>query len=97
MIDTTTVEAPISGVSAGITFAGRLRLDRDDDGGGIGQALRLGIKPQAAAGQRRDCRTRLRLENGDLAWVESEPQPAFEQGAAHFAGADQNGEAGKIA
>ncbi len=28
--------------------------------------------------------------------IEAEPQPTFKQGAAHFAGADQNQQAGEI-
>ena len=42
-------------------------------------------------------RQRRRLEHNDVAWIEAEPQPTFEQGAAHFARADQNQEAREIA
>ena len=42
-------------------------------------------------------RRRLRLENGNMLWVEAEPQPAFEQRTAHLAGADQDEVAGEIA
>jgi hypothetical protein len=42
-------------------------------------------------------RLRLRLDYRELARIEPKPEPAFEQSAAHFAGADQNEQAGEIA
>ena len=60
-------------------------------------ASQLRIELQAAGRERGDLRRRLRLEHGDVFWIEAEPQPAFEQRAAHLAGADQNEVAGEIA
>ncbi len=66
-------------------------------GGGIGERARIRIEPQPAPGERDDLRRRLRLKHRDVFWIKAEPKPAFEQSAAHLAGADQDEQAGKIA
>ena len=66
-------------------------------GGGVGERARIRIKPQAAAGERGDFRRWLRLQHRDFFWIEPEAEPAFEQGVTHFAGADQDKQAGEIA
>jgi hypothetical protein len=74
-----------------------LRLYRYDDHVRAAQRFGIRIELNAPACQRRDVRLRLRLDYRELARIEPKPQPAFEQGAAHFAGADQNEQAGEIA
>ena len=59
--------------------------------------FRIGVERQAAPRQRGNVRRRGRLQHRDLFRIETEPQPALQQGAAHFAGADQNDAAGEIA
>ena len=51
--------------------------------------------PRAASAD--DVRRRLRLEHRDALGVEAQSQPAFEQRAAHLAGADQHERSGELA
>ena len=97
MIETTTVEADNERRERRHRLGRHLRLQRNDDGGDVAERFRIRIEPQAAPRQRGDFRRRLRLEHRDVLRIEAEPQPAFEQGAAHFAGADQHEQAGEIA
>ena len=91
MIETTTVAAPTNGASVGIDLGRDLRLDRDHDGGDLADRVPGRIEAQAALRQRGQvaapaaARSRRRCSG-----VEPERQPAFQHGAAHLAGADQD-------
>jgi len=45
--------------------------------------------------ERRARLRRGRIDDRDLAWIEAGTEPAFQHGAAHLAGTDQNQPAGK--
>ena len=55
-----------------------------------GSVFGIGIEPHAAIDERRNLRRRCGSITATFFGIEAEPQPAFEHGAAHLAGADQH-------
>src|SRR5262249_61494448 len=53
--------------------------------------------PTPAADKRAEGSKRLRLEHRHLARIKTEPQPAFKERAAHFAGANECDQTGEVA
>ncbi len=96
MIETTTVEAPTNGASAGITSGAICGLTAITiaDASPTASAAGLSRRPRAASAviSGAGCGSSTAI----LLRVEPEREPAFQHGAAHLAGADQQERAGEI-
>ncbi len=87
-----------NGSSGAIASARDLRLHREHDCVDGAERLRSRIELSPRAGKRLQiCRDGCGSSTATLRGIETEPQPAFEHGGAHLAGADQDQTAGEIA
>ena len=96
MIETTRVDEPTNGRSAGPAVAKHLRLDRDHERRDGADILRCGIEPHALRGQRANLVGGMRLDYRDARGIESLREPAGQQRAAHLARAGEHDGAGDV-